>query len=241
MYEHPDFPMDEKRFGVQKGQHIPAEKMFEYLTAFIEKTRISSFLRLNTRVEVVEKNDEGWRLQCTSSAEKTYVVTATKLIIAVGLTNKPKMPKYPNTAGFEPPVMHSTNFPAQYSKVVKPDKHTLIVGGGKSAWDVAYACATQPNASVTILIRPSGNGPNWMSPSHVTPFKLWLEKLVFTRFFGCKYLSLYSKMHANIAKSCPPVHGREQQAQKVGSANSSTVHGSVNKSSEHSGKYSATT
>lgn len=186
MYEHPDFPMDEERFGVKKGEHIPAEKMFEYLTAFVEDSDISSFLRLNTKVEVVEKINEGWKLQCQST-QKTYDLTATKLIIAVGNTNKPKMPKYPNTSGFRPPVIHSHDFPAQYSKIAKPNKNTLIIGAGKSAYDVAYACATQPNASVTILIRPSGNGPSWMSPSHVTPFKLWLEKLVFTRFFGCTY------------------------------------------------------
>jgi hypothetical protein len=36
MYEHPDFPMDEKRFGVKSGQHIPEAKMYHYLDAFVE-------------------------------------------------------------------------------------------------------------------------------------------------------------------------------------------------------------
>lgn len=187
MYEHPDFPMDEARFGVKNGEHIPAGKMLEYLQTFAEDSGISSFLRLNTQVQVVEKTEDGWKLQCLSSSDnKTFSLTSPKLVIAVGNTNKPKMPRYPTSPAFEPPFLHSRDFPAQFPVIVKPGAHTLVIGGGKSALDVAYACAKQADATVTILIRPSGIGPHWISPSHVTPFGLWLEKLVFTRFFDRK-------------------------------------------------------
>jgi cation diffusion facilitator CzcD-associated flavoprotein CzcO len=191
MYEHPDFPMDEQKFGVKPGQHIPAEKMLEYIMAFTEESGVSAYIRLNTKVDIVEKLEEGWKLHCASSvSKKKYEITTPKLIVAVGNTNEPKMPRFQISPAFEPTILHSKDFPAQYSKVVQPDTHTLVVGCGKSAWDVAYACATQSNATATLLMRPSGNGPVWMSPSHVTPFTLWLEKLVFTRFVGCKS-SLY--------------------------------------------------
>lgn len=187
MYEHPDFPMDEVKFGVKKGEHIPAGKMLEYLEAFAEYSGISSSLRLNNKVEVVEKIEDGWKLQCLSLAvEKKYTLTTPKLVIAVGNTNKPKMPKYQTSPAFEPPLLHCRDFPAQFSAIVKPGNHTLVVGGGKSALDVAYACARQEGATATILIRPSGIGPHWVAPSHVTPLGLWLEKLVFTRFFDRK-------------------------------------------------------
>jgi cation diffusion facilitator CzcD-associated flavoprotein CzcO len=188
MYEHPDFPMEEKKLGIKKGEHVPAKKMLEYLEALVKESGIGKFLRLNTKVDLVEKTGDDWLLHCVSSLSgEPHTITTPKLIIAVGNTNKPKMPN-PTSSAFEPPVLHSKEFPAHVSSVAKADSHTLVVGGGKSAWDVAYACATQPDSTSTLLIRPSGNGPAWMTPSHVTPFTLWLEKLVFTRFFGCAYL-----------------------------------------------------
>ncbi|KAF2175635.1 flavin-binding monooxygenase-like protein-like protein [Zopfia rhizophila CBS 207.26] len=185
-YENPDFPMDEGKFDVKKGEHVPAEKVTEYMRALIKEGGISDFVRLNTRVEVVEKVEGGWKLHCTSKAaeDSSYTITTAKLILSTGLVNRPLMPRYPSSPNFTPTVVHSADFPVHYTNIIKPNTHTLVVGAGKSAWDIAYACTTSPNSTATMLIRPSGNGPVWMSPTHVTPLGLWLEKLVFTRFFG---------------------------------------------------------
>ncbi|KAF1946603.1 FAD/NAD(P)-binding domain-containing protein [Clathrospora elynae] len=188
MYEHPDFPMDEEKFDVKKGEHVPAEKILDYLTAFVEWGDIKQFLRLRTAVEVIEKDENrGWILHCSPSPltdPKGSSIRAKQLIIAVGNTNTPLLPNYPTSSTFTPAVLHSAAFPTHFSEVVRPNTHTVVIGSGKSAWDVAYACATQPNSTATMLIRPDGNGPMWMTPAHVTPLGLWLEKLVFTRFFG---------------------------------------------------------
>jgi hypothetical protein len=184
--------MDEAKFGVKKGEHVPAGKVTEYLSALVSENDISSCVRLNTRVNIVEKSESGWTLHCTTASAPastenltTFTIQTPRLIIAVGLTNKPSMPSYPKSPAFQPLVIHSNDFPAHYSDVVKPDTHTLVIGAGKSAWDIAYACtSTHPTSTATMLIRPSGNGPVWMSPPYVTPLGLWLEKLVFTRFFG---------------------------------------------------------
>ncbi|EUC40661.1 hypothetical protein COCMIDRAFT_9508 [Bipolaris oryzae ATCC 44560] len=192
MYEHPDFPMDQKRFGVQQGAHIDAPKMYDYLCAFVEWADIKQFIRLNTSVEVLEQEqgdeEESWILRCVSSSssaeKKETVIRAKKVIVATGNTNKPLLPAYPTSPTFFSPVIHTRDFPAHYAEIVRPQTHTVVVGSGKSAWDVAYACATQPSSSATLLVRQDGNGPVWMTPSHVTPFGMWLEKLVHTRFFG---------------------------------------------------------
>lgn len=186
-YENPDFPMDQTKFGVKKGEHVPAEKMTQYMNALIDENGISECVRVNTRVEVIEQVESGWRLHCSAIADdkgmSAFTINTAKLILSTGLTNRPSMPKLP-TSNFEPPIIHSNDFPAYFSSIVKSNSNTLVIGAGKSAWDIAYACATQPSSTATMLIRPSGNGPVWMSPSHVTPLGLWLEKLVFTRFFG---------------------------------------------------------
>ena len=179
--------MDEARFKVKKGEHVPAAKVTEYLTAMIEDNGIQDYVKLNTKVDVVEQIDEGWVLHCTSTVDNvpsSLKINTAKLILSTGLTNEPSTPQYHTSPKFQPLVVHSSKFPEQYDSIVKPGTHTLIIGGGKSAWDIAYACATQPSSTATMLIRPSGNGPVWMSPPYVTPLGLWLEKLVFTRFFG---------------------------------------------------------
>lgn len=221
--------MSYERFGVKKGQHIPGVKMNEYLRAFVEEYGLEEVIKSNTKVEAIKQCEQGWSLHCLfTSYEQTVDIITTKLIIAIGNTNKPKMPTYPTSPAFEPIVIHSKELPAHYEHVVKPNKHTLVIGGGKSAWDVAYACATQPDATATLLIRPSGNGPNWMAPSHVTPFRLWLEKLVFTRFFGCtsplRILHEY-RWYTNMnMQSCPPAPGPAQPVSRAGSAPSCTAH-----------------
>ncbi|KAH7138004.1 hypothetical protein B0J11DRAFT_2773 [Dendryphion nanum] len=187
-YENPDFPMDEEKFGVKKGEHVPAAKVTQYLEALIEENGIEKFVRLSTKVDVVEQTADGWRLHCTNSSGpndgSVSSINTAKLIIAVGLMNRPSMPKCPRSPDFIPSIIHSYDFGTHYSNTVKPSTRTLVVGAGKSAWDIAYACATQENSTATMLIRPSGDGPVWMSPPYVTPLGLWLEKLVFTRFFG---------------------------------------------------------
>lgn len=186
MYEHPDFPMDEKKIGVKDGEHIPAKAMLQYLQAFVDETSIAQFLRLCTNVEVIRKTDSQWVIHCTPTPPgPSYIISTFKLIIATGTTNIPKFPFYQTSPSFTPKILHSKDFPAHYPDIVKPNKHTLVIGAGKSAYDIAFSCAKQPNATVTLLIRPDGSGPNWLVPSHVTPFRLWLEKLVFTRFVAC--------------------------------------------------------
>ncbi|KNG47530.1 flavin-binding monooxygenase-like protein [Stemphylium lycopersici] len=189
MYEHPDFPMNEQKFRVKRGEHIDAANMFDYITAFVDWADIKQFIRLRTNVETIEKDEEGkgWILHFAPSSlleKRETQIKARKLVIAVGTTNTPLLPEYPTSPNFRLLVVHARDFPTHYPDIVKSRAHTVVVGSGKSAWDVAYACATQPSSTATILIRPDGNGPVWMTPTHVTPLGLWLEKLVHTRFFG---------------------------------------------------------
>ncbi|KAK7222831.1 hypothetical protein V2G26_010834 [Clonostachys chloroleuca] len=56
----------------------------------------------------------------------------------------------------------------------------VVYGGAKSAWDGVYAYASS-GVSVDWVIRDSGKGPTWMASPFVSPFRIWIEKLVFTR------------------------------------------------------------
>src|SRR4051812_37230697 len=44
-YENPDLPMDEEKFGVKKGEHVPAEKVQEYMTTMVKESGIEKSVR----------------------------------------------------------------------------------------------------------------------------------------------------------------------------------------------------
>ncbi|KAF2444180.1 hypothetical protein P171DRAFT_27283 [Karstenula rhodostoma CBS 690.94] len=108
--------------------------MFECMQAFIEDKGLKNCIQYNTKVRVVEQIGEGWRLHVSisklDSTEKTAVINTSELIVAVGLTNQPSMPRYPTSPGFKPIIAHSTGFASQF--IVKENTHTLIVIGSKS-------------------------------------------------------------------------------------------------------------
>ncbi|KAF2201531.1 flavin-binding monooxygenase-like protein-like protein [Delitschia confertaspora ATCC 74209] len=189
-YENPDFPMDGTKYDVKKTEHVSADKVSQYWRDFAEDGGVTGFIRLNTKVEVAEKIGGGWKLHCQPTgpnhSSNAYTLLTRRLLISTGLTNRPSIPSYLRSPTFTPPILHSSTFPTHFNEVSRPNTHTLVIGAGKSAWDIAYACATHPTwtSTVTMLIRPSGKGPIWMSPPFVTPLKQKLEGLVFTRFIG---------------------------------------------------------
>lgn len=186
-YEYSDFPMDEKIYGVQPGEHIPGQVVHEYLTAYATKFGVAPKIRYQTEVETVEQSiDGGWLLTTVassdgskSSPERSKIQTR-KLIVATGLTSQPAIVDLPGMETFGRPAFHTRDF-RSHSDVLSTAKTVAILGGNKSGWDAAYEFATS-GVQVEWIIRESGHGPVLNAPPYVTPLKRWLEKLVNTRF-----------------------------------------------------------
>ena len=184
-YEYPDFPMDSATFGVQPGEHIPAAVLHQYLTKYAEHFGVFRRIRFNTTVESAEQTADGsWTL--TASEQPTddampipSQLQTKKLIVATGLTSEPNMPDIPGSSAFAGLLFHSKDF-QHHAASLESARHVAVLGGAKSAWDVAYAYASA-GVRVDMVIRPSGKGPVWMAPPYVTPLKKWLEKLVHIR------------------------------------------------------------
>lgn len=66
---------------------------------------------------------------------------------------------------------------------MKTAENAVVIGGAKSAYDVAYAYA-DAGAKVDLVVRPDGQGPVWISHLYVD-FGLRLEKLLHIRFLTC--------------------------------------------------------
>lgn len=102
--------------------------------------------------------------------EEPLDLCAKKLIVATGVYTVPFVPELPGREQFAGPILHQKDFGK--SKILTPDepnieKHSKItvLGGSKSAADIAYAAATDANhfREVTWIIRTSSTGPLMMT------------------------------------------------------------------------------
>jgi cation diffusion facilitator CzcD-associated flavoprotein CzcO len=182
-YEYPDFPMDTDTYGVKAGQHVPGHVIHRYLSDYAKKTGVFSRTRFDTKVLEASKatNDEGWVLGTDNN--DLLSISTRKLVVATGLTSTPFIPTFTGADIFVESglLIHSRDFNRHTDRLFNKASSVTVLGGSKSAWDVAYACATR-NVPVNLVIRSTGQGPTWMAPPYVTPAKAWLEKLVHRRF-----------------------------------------------------------
>ncbi|GKU07899.1 fad-containing monooxygenase [Fusarium langsethiae] len=178
-YEYPDFPMDFETYGVGPNTHIPGAILHRYLTDFAKHFDVYDKVQFHTAVDLVERNgDAGWRLTVTSPAGNRFINT-TRLVLATGLTSTPNMPSYKNAELFGAPLFHAKEFCKEAPNLKV--KKAIVVGGAKSAFDVAYALV-HDGAEVDLIVRPTGNGPVWIAPPFVTPLKKRLDQLLNIRW-----------------------------------------------------------
>ncbi|RMZ77465.1 hypothetical protein DV738_g4372, partial [Chaetothyriales sp. CBS 135597] len=178
-YEYPDFPMSADVYGVRQA-HIPGAVLHRYLTDFSRKFGIYSRIHFHTTLSVVEPSSSGgWILTVTQSKGQTTFETK-RLILATGLTSTPNLPKYAGAQSFDAPFFHSKDF-CQEAPNLKNIKNAVVVGGAKSAYDVAYALVND-GATVDLVVRPTGRGPVWIAPIYVTPFKKRIDQLLLLRW-----------------------------------------------------------
>lgn len=178
-YEYPDFPMSEEVYGVKPDTHIPAATMHRYLTDYAHHFGVFGRVQFNTTVNTVEPgSDDGWTLTIDSGFGPSTLHTK-RLVLATGLTSLPNMPSYTGQESFNGPVFHARDFHRK-ADTLTTCKRVVVVGGAKSAFDVSYAYV-QAGVQVDLVIRPDGNGPVWLAPPFVTPFKRKMEELIHTR------------------------------------------------------------
>lgn len=174
--------MSEAIYGIKSGEHIPAAVLHRYLIDFAERFGIYKRTRFNAKVEVVEPSSSGgWKLGVSEEGSSESIETK-KLIIASGLTSTPNVPKYPGQESFIPPFFHVKEFCVR-GDVINTAKKAVVIGGAKSAFDVAYAFVEKGDVEVDMIIRENGGGPVWLLPPYVTPLKRKAEELLHTRFF----------------------------------------------------------
>ena len=158
----PPPPPEDQYYGF-----FPAKYVTSYLETYIDDhiyngVSIRERIMFNTWVTNVEKTpDKLWTLSCENKNGNSIVKTA-KLIDASGLTSRPNVPAILGKESFSGLAIHHKDFGQHQSTILSAygPQHIVIVGGGKSAADVAYACAKAPGSKkISWVIREDGNGP----------------------------------------------------------------------------------
>lgn len=177
-YEFPDFPMTEHIYGVKDLGHIPGSVLNRYLTDFAKHYGIYERIQFDSTVSYVDRNGDGWDITVTSHGDATKIY-AKKLILATGLTSTPNLPEYVDAEKFDRPLFHAKDF-CQRAPHLEGVKNVIVVGGAKSAYDVAYAMV-EAGATVDLIIKPNSTGPVWIAPRKVTPLKHRIDTILNVR------------------------------------------------------------
>ena len=144
-----------------------AKHVTEYLEAYCDNhTWNGKTLRdrmvFKCDVEFINKVEDVWHVQAEINGEKHIrgqerSFCAPKLVMASGLYTLPNMPWLPGVERFKGEVVHQKDFGK--SKVLDNEKveHVVVLGGAKSAGDIAYASA-KAGKIVSWVLRQSGSG-----------------------------------------------------------------------------------
>jgi len=181
LYEFPDFPFTEVAAGVfPKGEIVQ-----RYIQRYVTAHGLEKCVKLNTEVTAcTQLPDKRWAVTTTGAGKQQQPQTDTfdYLIVTSGMYNAPNLPTFPgqNTV-FQGKVVHTSKLTDNAAAM---GKHVVVVGGAKSALDVAVETA-KVSARSTLVFSQA----HWAVPPYIAgiiPFQY-----VFLSRFGQALVSWY--------------------------------------------------
>lgn len=106
-------------------------------------------LQLETAVERIDRDDNGWRL-ATSAGE----ICAQQVVVATGYEHTPRIPQWPGMESFSGELLHSAGYrnPAPFA-----GKRVVVVGAGSSAMEIVHDVATGGAEKTWLAVRTPPN------------------------------------------------------------------------------------
>lgn len=161
--EWSDKPMDRPPESDLYYEFFKAEHTTKYLESYIDNhcyagQSLRSRIRFGFSVKTAKKRDGEWLI-----TGDTAQYRSSKLIVASGLFSAPNIPKIPGDDIFQAPIIHQENFGRSSVLTLPQLQNVAVIGGGKSAADMVYACV-KAGKSVSWIIRASGTGPGFFMP-----------------------------------------------------------------------------
>jgi thioredoxin reductase len=154
-----DIPEQDQYHGFFKASHV-TRYLEEYCSSHVyDGVSLASRMIFGTLVTKVYKTDEIWCVETSVKAKPGPQYRAPQIVDASGLTSVPNWPDFPRCKQFHGRILHHKDF-AEWERDQENHRKTRIavLGGAKSAADVAYSSA-KAGHQVTWIIRRSGSGP----------------------------------------------------------------------------------
>lgn len=147
---------------------FPAKHVADYLNQYVETRTyagqsLMSRISFHSKVDGLIKGDRGWTLHVKKLEDghmNQVVFSAHRIIDATGLTSTANIPAIPGRGRYQGQILHHKDFGRHQDSILRSPKprKIAVIGGAKSAADVAYACA-KAGHEVHWIIRRSGAGP----------------------------------------------------------------------------------
>ncbi|UJR24578.1 hypothetical protein I4U23_005953 [Adineta vaga] len=139
------------------------EHVYEYLCEYADKFNLKSHIRLYSRVISISKinlhnPDESWCIKIesisknssSSSSSSIEIFNFDFVVVASGLFSQYRMPNFRGQEKFLGSIVHSNEIKTRDQLI---NKNILVIGGGKSAIDMAINVATVSNRCDMIFRR----------------------------------------------------------------------------------------
>lgn len=148
-------PPEDQYHGFFRAQHVALYLEKYCVSRMYDGASLRSRIQTNEPVAKVRKDGELWHV----STKSGKAFTVPQVVDASGLTSIPNYPQLLARESFKGTIIHHKDFAGWEHQLKESKKKDIIViGGAKSAADVAYGCA-KAGQNVTWLIRRSGSGP----------------------------------------------------------------------------------
>lgn len=122
------------------------QQVLAYLTDYARHFGLEQYLRLDTRVEHIERGPAGqyWVTTCTHDGEQRRKLFS-HVIVAPGRYNQPRFPATPGLLKFRGRVLHSFGYRGRQGFA---GQRVLVVGNGSSGLEIASDLAQNDNTTV---------------------------------------------------------------------------------------------
>ncbi|KAF2266497.1 FAD/NAD(P)-binding domain-containing protein [Lojkania enalia] len=190
IFEFSDEPLKDVQTKDTYYLYFQARHFTKYLDEYLEShvyagKTLKVRIELNSRVQKLWKETGEWHAQTTSN-----LYTAPKVIDASGQTSIPNTPNIPGADLFSGILIHHKDFGR--TDISQKCRCCVVLGGGKSAADVAYGLA-KAGLKVHWVIRKTGNGPAaFLPPESPISYYKNSNASFHTRFMSHLTASIYT-------------------------------------------------
>lgn len=162
-HEYPDYTF-EQHFGKPIPSFPPRAVMRDYLEGrWTQKGKadLNSYIKYNTVVRSVRFNDASRNFTVETynlKEKKTMSDMCSRVIVAVGIFNTPKVPWFEGIEKFEGRVLHSHNF---RNAIEFKGQNILVIGSSYSAEDISIQCLKYGAKNVVCSWKNKPMGFKW--------------------------------------------------------------------------------